>query len=50
MTREGGSNEIRAMIRDNIPLALEQGDRRHAREQVAALRHFIRTHPECVRA
>ena len=47
LLREGGAQRIRLMIRDDIRQAIAQGDKVHARELVAALRHFLHEHPEC---
>ncbi len=44
--QEHGSEKIRQMIVDDIRAALARGDRKHAKELFAALRHFVGTHPE----
>jgi len=41
-----GPDKIRVMIVEDIRAALERGDRRHAKELFAALRHFMASHPE----
>lgn len=41
-----GPATIRTMIRDDIRDALAAGNRAHARELLAALRHFVHEHPE----
>jgi hypothetical protein len=41
-----GSEKVRVMIVEDIRAALERGDRRHAQELFAALRHFLAAHPE----
>jgi hypothetical protein len=41
-----GPDKIRIMIIEDIRAALDRGDRRHAKELFAALRHFLATHPE----
>lgn len=40
-----GQQRITVMIRDDIRLALKRGDRNHAAELLAALRHFLHEHP-----
>lgn len=45
-----GADKIHAMIVDDIRAALRRGDRAHARELFAALRHFLETHPETAAA
>ena len=46
MTKEEtGVLEIRAMIRDDIRLALSAGNRARAAELLLALRHFLGRHP-----
>lgn len=42
---EAGALEIRQMIRDDIRAALSAGNRAHAAELLAALRHFLSEHP-----
>ncbi len=46
MRREGGPEQIRDMIRDDIRAAISRGDAKHARELIAAFKHFVREHPE----
>jgi hypothetical protein len=41
-----GVDKIHCMIVDDIRAALRRGDKRHASELFAALRHFLSTHPE----
>lgn len=41
-----GPEKIHTMIVEDIRAALRRGDRAHARELFAALRHFLATHPE----
>ena len=41
-----GPEKIHTMIVEDIRAALRRGDRKHARELFAALRHFLATHPE----
>lgn len=41
-----GAEKIHKMIVEDIRDALQRGDRDHARELFAALRHFLATHPE----
>jgi hypothetical protein len=41
-----GPDKIHTMIVEDIRAALSRGDREHARELFAALRHFLATHPE----
>ncbi len=45
-----GPDKIHAMIVEDIRSALQRGDREHARELFAALRHFLETHPDQRRA
>ena len=42
----GGPGRIRQMIVDDVRTALDDGRVEHASELVAALRHFLATHPE----
>lgn len=44
-----GTDKIHVMIVEDIRAALQRGDRAHARELFAALRHFLETHPEHLR-
>jgi hypothetical protein len=41
-----GAGKIHEMIVEDMRAALQRGDRRHAAELFAALRHFTKTHPE----
>lgn len=41
-----GVDRIHRMLVEDIRAALQRGDREHARELFAALRHFLETHPE----
>ena len=41
-----GVDKIHCMIVEDIRAALRRGDRKHATELFAALRHFLSTHPE----
>jgi hypothetical protein len=41
-----GQEKVHEMIVEDIRAALHRGDRQHARELFAALRHFLATHPE----
>ncbi|MCP4781399.1 MAG: hypothetical protein ACTSSR_03415 [Alphaproteobacteria bacterium] len=41
-----GPEKIHTMIVEDIRAALQRGDRVHARELFAALRHFLASHPE----
>lgn len=41
-----GADKIHCMIVDDIRAALRRGDKKHAGELFAALRHFLSTHPE----
>lgn len=41
---EGGADAITRMIRDDIRAALSHGNREHAAELLAALRHFLAEH------
>lgn len=45
-----GADRIRQMIEDDIRAALERGDRGHAKELFAALRHFMHEHREELQA
>jgi hypothetical protein len=40
-----GPEKIHTMLAEDIRDALHRGDRAHARELFAALRHFLETHP-----
>lgn len=42
---ETGALEVRAMIRDDIREAIRRGNREHAAELLAALRHLLAEHP-----
>jgi hypothetical protein len=41
-----GIDKIHCMIVEDIHAALHRGDRKHASELFAVLRHFLETHPE----
>ncbi len=41
-----GPEKIHQMIVEDIRAALHRGDRKHAGELFAALRHFLKEHPE----
>ncbi|CAN1721233.1 conserved protein of unknown function [Hyphomicrobium sp. 1Nfss2.1] len=41
-----GTDTIHRMIVEDMRAALQRGDRKHASELFAALRHFLATHPE----
>ena len=42
---EKGPAAIRDMIRDDLRTALAHGDRQHAADLLATLRHFLAEHP-----
>jgi hypothetical protein len=44
--RQGGLEDIRHMLVDDVRTAQERGDHRHAAELLAALRHFLQEHPQ----
>jgi hypothetical protein len=44
--QEHGAERIRDMIVDDIRAALARGDKQHAKQLFAALRHFMSEHPE----
>jgi hypothetical protein len=46
MKQRHGAEKVRSMIVEDIRAALKRGDRRHAQELFAALRHFLNAHPE----
>jgi hypothetical protein len=46
LKREGGPEDIRRMIADDIRVAFDRGDAVHAAELVSALRHLCGQHPE----
>jgi aryl-alcohol dehydrogenase-like predicted oxidoreductase len=46
LTKKHGPTRVRDMIRDDIRDAIARKDFEHARELLAALRHFLREHPE----
>jgi hypothetical protein len=48
MKQRHGPEKVRTMIVEDIRAALQRGDKRHAQELFAALRHFLREHPDCV--
>ncbi len=41
-----GTDKIHRMLVEDIRAALARGDRKHAGELFAALRHFLKEHPE----
>lgn len=43
---EGGRERVRDMIVDDIRNAQTRGDRKHVRELLHVLHHFLRSHPE----
>ncbi|MEM7499745.1 MAG: hypothetical protein AAF371_17370 [Pseudomonadota bacterium] len=43
---DDGAPKIATMIRDDVRHALRHGNREHAAELLAALRHFMAHHPE----
>lgn len=50
LEQKHGEDKIHTMIVEDIRDALKRGDRKHARELFAALRHFMETHPHKWRA
>ncbi|MEO0426800.1 MAG: hypothetical protein AAF160_05075 [Pseudomonadota bacterium] len=44
--KEEGARAVAQMMRDDIRHALKRGDRPHAADLLAALRHFLAEHPE----
>jgi hypothetical protein len=46
MKQRHGPEKVRSMMVEDIRAALKRGDRRHAQELFAALRHFLNAHPE----
>ena len=44
--RARGACVIRDMIRDDIRAAIRSGNAAHARQLIAAFKHFLRDHPE----
>jgi len=46
MKQRHGPERVRTMIAEDIRSALHRGDRRHAQQLFAALRHFLNAHPE----
>ena len=42
---EGGPEQIRLMLRDDIRAAVRRHDRGHARHLISTLRHFLHEHP-----
>lgn len=46
LQQDDGAEKIRVMICEDIKVAIDRGDQRHARDLVMALRHFISTHPQ----
>ena len=49
MSRPSGARRVLEMIRDDIRDALARGNEDHAADLLAALRHFVKAHPESVR-
>ena len=49
LKQRSGAEKIHTMIVEDIRASLHRGDREHARELFAALRHFLATHPEELR-
>jgi len=49
MKQRHGPEKVRAIIVEDIRAALDRGDRRHAQELLAALRHFLGAHPDAYR-
>ena len=45
MHQPKGAETVRGMITDDIRAALRRGDRAHAGELLAALKHFMAVHP-----
>lgn len=48
--REGGVDDIKRMITEDVREAVARGNLPHAAELLRALRHFLRDHPHDVRA
>ena len=46
LNQPAGCKAIHAMITEDIRLARERGDMRHADELALTLRHFVGSHPE----
>ena len=46
LQRPGGALSIRQLIVDDFRAALANGNRHHAAELLATLRHFLHHHPE----
>jgi hypothetical protein len=49
LNQRAGTDKIHTMIVEDIRASLHRGDREHARELFAALRHFLETHPDARR-
>jgi hypothetical protein len=49
MKQRHGADKVRTMMVEDIRTALKRGDRRHAQELFAALRHFLAAHPDYCR-
>ena len=47
LSQKHGPETIRDMIRDDIRAALARDDRKHARDLLMALRHFLSDHAPC---
>lgn len=46
LDRPGGAAEVRRMLVDDIRSAQGRGERKHASELLATLRHFLSEHPD----
>ena len=46
LTQPQGLEKIQGMIRDDIRMAMGEGNIKHAAELVSAMRHLMATHPE----
>ena len=46
MKQRHGREKVRVMILEDIRAALKRGDRQHAHQLFAALRHFLNANPE----
>lgn len=46
LRQDGGADEIRQLIAEDVRAAFDRGDLDHARSLAMALRHFIQTHPD----
>ena len=47
--KQGGPEQIRDMIVDDIQAAFQSKNHGHARELLMALQHFLETHPQIAR-